>query len=111
MAEIIIPSDDKIPGAEPPEGPDFTELTLEILRERNKRQNIYQLDLAQTNPILMRHLSDPNFAAIAQDNVERLTLIEGAFTGVQNFPTFQNHHLLVPLISHLFLLYVYLWLR
>jgi hypothetical protein len=60
--------------------------TLNILKERNKRQNIYQLDLAQTNPILMRHLNDPNFAAIAQDNVERLGLIEGAFTGVQNFP-------------------------
>ena len=63
-----------------------SDTTLEILRERNKRQNIYQLDLAQTNPILMRHLSDPNFAAIAQDNVERLGLIEGAFTGIQNFP-------------------------
>jgi len=63
-----------------------SDTTLEILRERNKRQNIYQLDLAQTNPILMRHLTDPNFAAIAQDNVERLTLIEGAFTGIQNFP-------------------------
>ena len=60
--------------------------TLEILKERNKRENIYQLDLAQTNPILMRHLTDPNFAAIAQDNVERLGLIEGAFSGVQNFP-------------------------
>ena len=32
----IIPSDDKIPGAEPPEGPDFTELSLEILREAVK---------------------------------------------------------------------------
>ena len=60
--------------------------TLKILKEKNKRENIYQLDLAQTNPILMRHLTDPNFAAIAQDNVERLGLIEGAFTGVQNFP-------------------------
>jgi len=60
--------------------------TLNILKERNKRQNIYQLDLANTNPILMRHLTDPNFAAIAQDNVERLGLIEGAFTGIQNFP-------------------------
>ena len=60
--------------------------TLDILRERNKRQNIYSLDLAQTNPILMRHLTDPNFAAIAQDNVEQLGLIEGAFTGIQNFP-------------------------
>ena len=44
------------------------------------------MDLAQTNPILMRHLTDPNFAAIAQDNVEQLGLIEGAFTGIQNFP-------------------------
>ena len=60
--------------------------TLDILREKNKRQNIYSLDLAQTNPILMRHLTDPNFAAIAQDNVEQLGLIEGAFTGIQNFP-------------------------
>ena len=32
----IIPSDDKIPGADPPEGPDFTELSLEILREAVK---------------------------------------------------------------------------
>ena len=60
--------------------------TLDILKERNKRQNIYSLDLAQTNPILMRHLTDPNFAAIAQDNVERLGLIEGAFTGIVDFP-------------------------
>jgi hypothetical protein len=60
--------------------------TINILQERNKRQNINRLDLAATNPILMRHLTDPNFAAIAQDNVERLGLIEGAFTGIQNFP-------------------------
>jgi len=60
--------------------------TLNILKERNKQQNIYSLDLAQTNPILMRHLTDPNFAAIAQDNVERLGLIEGAFTGIVDFP-------------------------
>ena len=60
--------------------------TLEILKERNKEQNIYSLDLAQTNPILMRHLTDPNFAAIAQDNVERLGLIESAFTGIVDFP-------------------------
>ena len=60
--------------------------TLKILKERNKRENIYSLDLAQTNPILMRHLTDPNFAAIAQDNVDQLGLIEGAFTGIQNFP-------------------------
>ena len=60
--------------------------TLEILKKRSKEQNIYSLDLANTNPILMRHLNDPNFAAIAQDNVERLGLIEGAFTGIQNFP-------------------------
>ena len=60
--------------------------TLNILKERNKRQSIYSLDLAQTNPILMRHLTDPNFAAIAQDNVERLGLIEGAFTGIVDFP-------------------------
>ena len=32
----IIPSDDKIPGTEPPEGPDFTELSLEVLREAVK---------------------------------------------------------------------------
>jgi len=60
--------------------------TLNLLRERNKEQNIYALDLAATNPILMRHLTDPNFAAIAQDNVEQLGLIEGTFTGVKNFP-------------------------
>ena len=60
--------------------------TLKILQDRNKRQNINRLDLAATNPVLMRHLTDPNFAAIAQDNVERLTLIESAFTGIQNFP-------------------------
>ena len=60
--------------------------TINILKERNKRQNINSLDLAATNPILMRHLTDPNFAAIAQDNVERLGLIEGAFTGIVDFP-------------------------
>ena len=60
--------------------------TLNLLRERNKEQDIYALDLAATNPILMRHLTDPNFAAIAQDNVEQLGLIEGTFTGIKNFP-------------------------
>ncbi len=60
--------------------------TINILKERNKRQSIYSLDLAQTNPILMRHLTDPNFAAIAQDNVESLGLIEKAFTGIIDFP-------------------------
>ena len=34
----------------------------------------------------MRHLTDPNFAAIAQDNVDQLGLLESAFTGIQNFP-------------------------
>ena len=63
-----------------------SEETINILKERNKRQNINSLDLAATNPILMRHLTDANFAAIAQDNVERLSLIESAFTGIQNFP-------------------------
>ncbi len=60
--------------------------TLNLLRERNKEQDIYGLDLAATNPILMRHLTDPNFAAIAQDNVEQLGLIEGTFTGIKDFP-------------------------
>ena len=60
--------------------------TLRLLKERNKEKNIYELDLAQTNPILMRHLTDPDFAAIAQDNVEQLGLIETTFSGIQNFP-------------------------
>ena len=60
--------------------------TIKILQERDKRQNINQMDLAASNPILMRHLTDPDFAAIAQDNVEQLGLIEGTFTGIQNFP-------------------------
>ena len=60
--------------------------TLRILKERNRQEDIYSLDLANTNPILMRHLTDPNFAAIAQDNVEQLGLLESAFTGIQNFP-------------------------
>ena len=60
--------------------------TLRLLKERNKERNIYELDLAQTNPILMRHLTDPDFAAIAQDNVEQLGLIESTFSGIQNFP-------------------------
>ena len=63
-----------------------SEETIEFLKERNKEKDIYEMDMAQTNPILMRHLTDPNFAVIAQDNVEKLSLIENAFTAIQEFP-------------------------
>ena len=63
-----------------------SEETFRILKERNKEKDIYEMDMAQTNPILMRHLTDPDFAAIAQDNVEKLGLIESAFNSVRDLP-------------------------
>ena len=63
-----------------------SEETFKILKERNKEKDIYEMDMLQTNPILMRHLIDPDFAAIAQDNVEKLGLIENAFNSVRDLP-------------------------
>ena len=70
-----------------PSGYDLTSPeTLAYLQNRNRQTSIAELNMAAANPILLRQLTDPNFTAIAQDNMENLGLIEGTFTGIRNFP-------------------------
>ena len=59
----------------PPDMALDSEGVLEILEERKKQQEIQNLnarDLALVNPLLAKQLRDPNFAAIAYDNIPRL---------------------------------------
>ena len=70
-----------------PSGYDLTSPeTLKYLQNRNRQRSIAELNMAAANPILLRQLTDPNFTAIAQDNMENLGLIEGTFSGIRNFP-------------------------
>ena len=63
----------------PPDMALDSEGVLEILEERKKQQEIQNLnarDLALVNPLLAKQLRDPNFAAIAYDNIPRLQKTE-----------------------------------
>ena len=63
----------------PPDMALDNEGVLEILEQRKKEQEIQNLnaqDLALVNPLLAKQLRDPNFAAIAYDNIPRLQKTE-----------------------------------
>ena len=53
--------------------------TLDYLKERARQQDIEARKLAMVNPVLARQLRDPNFAAIAYDNIPRLASNENIF--------------------------------
>tara|TARA_Y100001938_G_scaffold99820_1_gene136483 strand:- start:866 stop:9442 length:8577 start_codon:yes stop_codon:yes gene_type:complete len=60
--------------------------TLEMLKEK-KRQYLNQAsDFAMVNPILAQQLRDPNFAAIAHDNLPRLKSYENLWGTIVNAP-------------------------
>ena len=66
---------------------------LEILEERKKQQQIQNLNaqnLAMVNPLLAKQLRDPNFAAIAYDNIPRLQKTESLFPGFKKLG--QNYY-------------------
>ena len=77
----------------PPDMALDSEGVLEILEERKKQQEIQNLnarDLALVNPLLAKQLRDPNFAAIAYDNIPRLQKTEGLFPGFKKLA--QNYY-------------------
>ena len=66
---------------------------LEILEERKRQQQIQNLNaqnLAMVNPLLAKQLRDPNFAAIAHDNIPRLQKTESLFPGFKKLG--QNYY-------------------
>lgn len=64
----------------------IAERNIEELRQRAIEQRIRQMRLAQTNPVLARQMRDPNFAAIAYDQVENLSTTESIFRWFQEIP-------------------------
>ena len=77
----------------PPDMALDSEGVLEILEERKKQQEIQNLnaqDLALVNPLLAKQLRDPNFAAIAYDNIPRLQKTESLFPGFKKLA--QNYY-------------------
>lgn len=65
---------------------DIAGRNIEELRQRAIEQRIRQMRLAQTNPVLARQLRDPEFAAIAYDQVENLSTTESIFRWFQEIP-------------------------
>ena len=60
--------------------------TLDYLKERARQQDIEARKLAMVNPVLARQLRDPNFAAIAYDNIPRLASNENIFQSIASVP-------------------------
>ena len=60
--------------------------TLTYLKERARQQDLEARKLAMINPVLARQLRDPNFAAIAYDNIPRLASNENIFQSILSVP-------------------------
>ena len=60
--------------------------TLDYLKERARQQDLEARKLAMVNPVLARQLRDPNFAAIAYDNIDRLATNENIFQSILSVP-------------------------
>jgi len=65
---------------------DIAARNIEELRQRAIEQRIRQMKLAQTNPVLARQMRDPEFAAIAYDQVENLSTTESIFKWFREIP-------------------------
>lgn len=57
-------------------GPDLTRANPEAARQRALALDLERRQIEFTNPILARQLSDPNFAAVAHDDLDSLSRIE-----------------------------------
>ena len=60
--------------------------TLESLKAKSLELNTQASELAMVNPILSRQLRDPNFAAIAHDNIENLARTESLWETITSAP-------------------------
>jgi hypothetical protein len=59
---------------------------LDEMKRQAYLQDVQQRRLATTNPILARQLQDPEFAAIAHDQIDQLSGIEGMFKRLSEVP-------------------------
>ena len=60
--------------------------TLPFLKEKARKFQSRASDLAMVNPILARQLRDPNFAAIAHDNISNLASSENLWESIASIP-------------------------
>ena len=60
--------------------------SLEYLRNEARQQNIKARELSMLNPVLARQLKDPNFAAIAHDNLPSLVQNESLWETILDVP-------------------------
>jgi len=60
--------------------------SLNYLRAEARRQNIRARQLSMLNPVLARQLEDPNFAAIAHDNIPNLVQNENLWETIISIP-------------------------
>jgi len=56
------------------------------MKERKREKDLENLQLAKNSPVLMRQLTDPKFAALAQDNVQNLAANENLWNGIISAP-------------------------
>ena len=56
------------------------------MKEKKREKDLENLQLAKNSPVLMRQLTDPKFAALAQDNVQNLAANENLWNGLISAP-------------------------
>lgn len=67
-------------------GPDIARNNMEEVRRRAAIVDIQQRRLQSTSPVLARQLTDPNFAAIAHDQIDNLSTTEKVFKWFSDIP-------------------------
>lgn len=67
-------------------GPEIARNNMEEVRRRAAIVDIQQRRLQSTSPVLARQLADPNFAAIAHDQVDNLSRTEKIFKWFSDIP-------------------------
>jgi len=67
-------------------GPEIARNNMEEVRRRAAIVDIQQRRLMNTSPILARQLTDPNFAAIAHDQIDNLSTTEKIFKWFSDIP-------------------------
>ena len=63
-----------------------SEEAIKLLKEKNRKEKLINLQLAKKSPVLMRQLTDPTFAALAYDNIDDLEGLEYAFDAIKKAP-------------------------
>ena len=59
---------------------------IRLLKEKKELKRIEELQLAKSNPILQRQLTDPAFAALAYDNIPNLVQTENLWESLKGIP-------------------------